>query len=165
MVAVADPGFPRGEGANPKGGAPTYYLANFSRKLHENEEILGQRGGRASLAPPLRSATGLVWSFCPIIFGPCWGPRDVIYCSVNIDRVVKLPASDGHTATQWYYVIEVVSTFCDQVWQGQKNLVYTVLTNLMPLHLSHLLYLPLHPLCPHIPHALQWQIQGFSEGY
>ena len=28
--AVADPGFPRGGGANPKGGAPTYYLANFS---------------------------------------------------------------------------------------------------------------------------------------
>ena len=27
---VADPGFPRGGGANPKGGAPTYYLANFS---------------------------------------------------------------------------------------------------------------------------------------
>ena len=24
---------------------PTYYLANFCQKLHENEEILGQRGG------------------------------------------------------------------------------------------------------------------------
>ena len=53
---AADPGFPRGGGASPKGGAPTHYLANFSRKLHENEEILGQRGG-ASLMPPLRSAT------------------------------------------------------------------------------------------------------------
>ena len=54
---MADPGFPRGGGANLKGGAPTYYLANFSRKLHENEEILGQRGGarpsRPSLDPPL----------------------------------------------------------------------------------------------------------------
>ena len=60
QFAVADPGFPRGGGANPKGGAPTYYLANFCQKLHENEEILGQRGeGRASLAPLLRSATGL----------------------------------------------------------------------------------------------------------
>ena len=49
---VADPGFPRGGGANPKGGAPTYYLANFSRKLHENEEILGQRGGHVPRAPP-----------------------------------------------------------------------------------------------------------------
>ena len=40
-------------GANPKGGAPTYYLANFSQKLHENEEILGQRGGaRVPRAPP-----------------------------------------------------------------------------------------------------------------
>ena len=27
--------------ANPKRGASTYYLANFSQKLHENEEILG----------------------------------------------------------------------------------------------------------------------------
>ena len=35
-------------------GPPTYYLANFSRKLHENEEILG-RG--ASFAPP-KFATG-----------------------------------------------------------------------------------------------------------
>ena len=49
---VADPGFPRGGGANPKGGAPTYYLANFSRKLHENEEIWGQRGARPSRLPP-----------------------------------------------------------------------------------------------------------------
>ena len=54
-ISVADPGFPRGGGANPKGGgAPTYYLANFSWKLHENEEILGQRGGaRIPRAPPL----------------------------------------------------------------------------------------------------------------
>ena len=55
--AVADPGFPRGGGANPKVGVPTYYLANFSRKLHENEEILGQKGVHVSHAPSLRSAT------------------------------------------------------------------------------------------------------------
>ena len=40
---VADPGFPK--------GAPTYHFANFSRKLHENEEILGQRGARIPHAP------------------------------------------------------------------------------------------------------------------
>ena len=51
---VADPGFPRGGGANPKRGeAPTYYLVIFSRKLHENEEILVRGGVRASLRPPL----------------------------------------------------------------------------------------------------------------
>ena len=33
--------------ANPRGGSQTYYLANFSWKLHENEDILG--GGCASL--------------------------------------------------------------------------------------------------------------------
>ena len=55
-LAVADPGFPWGGGANPQRGAPTYYLANFSRKLHENEEILGRGGARPSrppLDPPL----------------------------------------------------------------------------------------------------------------
>ena len=50
--------FPEGGAPTPEGGAPTYYLANFSRKLHENKEILGPRGGRASLAPPPRSANG-----------------------------------------------------------------------------------------------------------
>ena len=48
LLAVADPGFPRGGGANPKGGggAPAYYLVNVSKKLHENEEILGRGGAR-----------------------------------------------------------------------------------------------------------------------
>ena len=50
--AVADPGFPKGGDVKP-GGAPTYYLANFSRKLHENEEILGQRGGACIPCAPL----------------------------------------------------------------------------------------------------------------
>ena len=47
QVSSGGPRFsPRG-GANSRGGAPTYYLANFSRKLHENKEILGPRGGGA----------------------------------------------------------------------------------------------------------------------
>ena len=59
VKTVADPGFPRGGGANPK-GAPTYYLANFSRKLHENEEILGQRGASPPLDSPLEKVS--TWS-------------------------------------------------------------------------------------------------------
>ena len=55
---MADPGFPRGGGANSPGGAPTYDFAKFSQKLHEIERIWAPRGGRASPAPPLRSATG-----------------------------------------------------------------------------------------------------------
>ena len=47
--------FPEEGALTPKGGAPTYNLANFSRKLHENEEILSQ-GARGTRAP-LRSAT------------------------------------------------------------------------------------------------------------
>ena len=39
------------EGALTLKGGPTYYLANFFRKLHGNEEISGQRGGRP-LDPP-----------------------------------------------------------------------------------------------------------------
>ena len=51
--AVADPGFPRGGGANSP-GEPTYDFAIFSQKLHEIERIWA-RGGRrgASPAPPL----------------------------------------------------------------------------------------------------------------
>ena len=56
---MADPGFPRGGGANPRGGAPTYYLVIFSQKLHENEEILSQRGARVPRAPPLDPPLGM----------------------------------------------------------------------------------------------------------
>ena len=51
---MADPGFPRGGDANPKeGGRQPIIWPIFSQKLHEDEEILSQRGGHASLAPPL----------------------------------------------------------------------------------------------------------------
>ena len=49
--------FPEEGALSPKIGSPTYYLANFSQKLHENEEILGRGGARPSR--PLRSATDL----------------------------------------------------------------------------------------------------------
>ena len=45
--------FPEEGALTPKGAAPTYYLPSFSRKLHENEEILGQRGGACPSRPPL----------------------------------------------------------------------------------------------------------------
>ena len=43
-IAVADPGFPQGGGANPSGGggtggAPAYDFAKISQKLHEIERI------------------------------------------------------------------------------------------------------------------------------
>ena len=56
--------FPEEGALTPKEGAPTYYLANFSRKLHENEEILG-RGGARDARPPLDPP--LIWyllDFC-----------------------------------------------------------------------------------------------------
>ena len=53
---VADPGFPRGGGANSQGGVPGYNFIKISRKLHEikeNSAPRGGRGGRTSPAPPL----------------------------------------------------------------------------------------------------------------
>ena len=51
---MADPGFPRGGGANSPGGggAPTYDFAKFSQKLHEIERIWTP-GGRPSRPPSL----------------------------------------------------------------------------------------------------------------
>ena len=43
-MSVADPGFPRGGGANSPEGAPTYNFAKISQKLHEIERIWTPRG-------------------------------------------------------------------------------------------------------------------------
>ena len=43
---MADPGFPRGGGANSPGGAPTYDFAKFPQKLHEIERIWTPGGAR-----------------------------------------------------------------------------------------------------------------------
>ena len=63
--SVADPGFPRGGGANsPKrGGAPTYDFAKFAQKLHEIERIWTGGGTRPSR--PLRSTTVESIKFLP----------------------------------------------------------------------------------------------------
>ena len=57
--------FPEEGALTPKAGAPTYYLANFSRKLHENEEIWDQRGGARPSRPPLDPPLSL-YNFFPI---------------------------------------------------------------------------------------------------
>ena len=57
MTAWADPGFPVGGGADPRGGCQHIIFAKFCKKLHEIEKILGRRGARAGHAPP-KSATG-----------------------------------------------------------------------------------------------------------
>ena len=53
LIPVADPGFSPGGCANSQ---IRIILQIFCQKLHENERIWTPRGGRASLAPPLRSA-------------------------------------------------------------------------------------------------------------
>ena len=49
---AADPGFPRGGGANSSGGRQHTILPNFPKNCMKLKEF-GPRGGRASLAPPL----------------------------------------------------------------------------------------------------------------
>ena len=60
---MADLGFPRGGGANPEGGANLLF-GQFFRKLHENEDILGQKGG-ASLAPHIDLPLAFFENFTP----------------------------------------------------------------------------------------------------
>ena len=86
----------------------------------------------------LESPQRLVWSFCPKILDPWWGHINAICRSVNIERVVNIPAGSGETSTL-HYVIKVVSTFCDLSWWGHIKL---------SLHPSHLLHLPFHLSCP-----------------
>ena len=66
--------FPKGGAWTLQGGAWTRNFAKFSQKLHEIERIWMQRGGRASLTPPLRSATAggniLLLEFCFHIVKP-----------------------------------------------------------------------------------------------
>ena len=59
--------FPEEGALTPKGVGPTYYLAIFSRKLHENEEILGRGGARPShppLDPPLLRMRAVMIELC-----------------------------------------------------------------------------------------------------
>ena len=55
-VSVADPGFPRGGGANSRGGVPTYDFAKISKNCMKLKEF-GPPGGRSKfyyVDPPLR---------------------------------------------------------------------------------------------------------------
>ena len=49
--------FPEG-GVPTLKGAPTYYLPHFSQKLHENKEILAERGAPGTRAPPSQPRGG-----------------------------------------------------------------------------------------------------------
>ena len=62
---VADPGFPRGGGANSPGGAPTYDFVKNSQKLREIERIWapGEGEGRTSKILLCRSATVILHNY------------------------------------------------------------------------------------------------------
>ena len=55
LNSVADPGFLRGGGTNPRGGgAPTYDFAKFSKKMHEIERIWTRGHPSPPLDPPMK---------------------------------------------------------------------------------------------------------------
>ena len=60
-ISVADLGFPRGGCAKPKGGAPTYYLPNFSRNCMKMKKFWPRGGGGPVPGAPLRSATAYAY--------------------------------------------------------------------------------------------------------
>ena len=70
----ADPGFPGGGGANPRGGAPTYDFVKFSENLHEIEKILGCRGGARQGCPPKSATEYLATSVIP--YRQCVSPTE-----------------------------------------------------------------------------------------
>ena len=51
-LAVADPGFPRGGGANSPGVAPTYEFAKFSQNCMKLKEFGPPGGARVPRVPP-----------------------------------------------------------------------------------------------------------------
>ena len=69
---------------------PTCYLAIVSQKLHENEEILGQRRGRVSLKLTLRSATAIRDRFPP----PHGVELSVLHYSERLKLILKCCSAD-----------------------------------------------------------------------
>ena len=53
QLTVADPGFPRGGGANPKGGAPTLFGQFFPKTAWKWRNFGPEGGARVPRAPPL----------------------------------------------------------------------------------------------------------------
>ena len=72
-MAGADPGFPVGGGADPRGGRQHMIFVKFSEKLHEIENILGRGGGARRVRPP-KSATAWQLLTCLTLFNISqWG--------------------------------------------------------------------------------------------
>ena len=61
-LPVADPGFPRGGGANFPGGPQHMILPKFPKNCMKLKEFGPQGGARCLCAPALRSATGYIVS-------------------------------------------------------------------------------------------------------
>ena len=63
MATVADPGFPRGVGANSPGGGNIWFCHIFPKKLHKLKEFGpgGARPSRPPLDPPMMDVHVYTW--------------------------------------------------------------------------------------------------------
>ena len=130
-MSVADPGFPRGGGANSPGGAPTYDFAKFSQKLHEIERIWIPRGARPKfyyVDPPLH-----VPSFFLIIFSTsCLMYRftdDKGFSSLSWYFRCVAPKRENHMnfvtvlqCNSWLFRLNVTRTTTQQLWRISLSL-------------------------------------------
>ena len=104
MHSVADPEFPRGGGANSRGGHQHTILPNFPKKLHEIKRIWAPRGGARPSRPPLDPPLAFPVSFCE--------PRHVQTCSTLTSLHRDLPPP---TPVQFKFVNYVIRTFSKRV--------------------------------------------------
>ena len=65
-TSITDIGFPgEEEGSSAKNGEPqTYYLANFSQKMYENENILMEKGAVCPCHPRIRHCSSISFWHC-----------------------------------------------------------------------------------------------------
>ena len=99
--SVADPGFPRGGGANSPGGAPTYDFAKISPKLHKIERIWTP-GGRLKFYygdPPL-----LFMQYFSSKALPRW--EGCLFW--DFTQCLILPQGLGQQQTIWYAIYSVM---------------------------------------------------------
>ena len=120
MVSVADPGFPRGGGANPKGGGANLLFGQFFQKTAWKWRYFGP-GGCVPRAP-LRSATG------------CGG---FLICASYLNVVHHIPQNVPYPITVWslllFIPINCIANFSFSYFSWFFNCMFMWFTKLIDL--------------------------------
>ena len=124
LLAVADPGFPRGGGANSPGGAPTYDFTKLSQKLHKIERIWTP-GGRPKfyyVDPPL---TSVLLSFRNVTQLPINAWRGLLYCylwfvriKVHSHRAIPIRNASQSTQSMHWHKALTIGSFLKETFFG-----------------------------------------------